>query len=54
VNQLSLLVDDKLDRAVEVDAMELSMKIDGSVETIWLLLLAGAKFVDLVDVEIFC
>jgi hypothetical protein len=49
VNQLSWLVDDKLERAIEVDAIELSTKVDGSVEAIWLLLLAAAKFADLVD-----
>jgi hypothetical protein len=49
VNQLSWLIDDKLERAIEVDAIELPMKIHGSGEAIWLLLLAAAKFVDLVD-----
>jgi hypothetical protein len=31
--------------------IRLSMKIDGSVEAIWLLLLAAAKFADLLDVK---
>jgi hypothetical protein len=31
------------------DVIWLSMKVDGSVEAIWLLLLAAAKFTDLLD-----
>jgi hypothetical protein len=49
--RLPIVVDDEFER-VPFGVIGLSMKVDGSVEAIWLVLLAAAKFADLVDKKI--